>query len=213
LPLKFSRVDPLSFSDHFHLERNDVCYYLGEYTARQGYTFSPTNRLILNLKKKPTAKSSELYWKQQAISEAARALRAVLASDANLDKLRHATLIPIPPSSMLGDPLYDDRVTKVLREMGAGLNLDIRELVKQRHSMVPVHRCEDRPRPEDLVGNYTIDEELAEPAPQAAWIFDDLLVAGSHFKAVQRVLCGRFPGIPTIGVFVARRVPETDELL
>jgi len=163
------------------------------------------------LKKKPTATAGELYYKQQAIFKAAGTLRVTLAAQPNLERLLRATLIPIPPSAICGDPRYDDRMTRVLCEMGAGLDLDIRELVKQRWSMTPVHECEDRPRPEDLIDNYYVDEDLADPPPAVAWIFDDLLTAGSHFKAVQSVLCARFPGLPTIGIFIARRVPESDD--
>lgn len=212
MPLKFSRVDPLSFSDHAHLEQNDVCYYLGEYTARRGFLFSFTNDLISNLKKRPTSKPAVLSHKYQAISRVADALRETLNSDANHEKLIRATLVPVPPSAVPGDPFYDDRMTRVLNELGIGLGLDIRELVKQCRSITPVHECENRPTPDDLCENYYIDEDLAEPAPRNVWIFDDVLVAGSHFKAIQRILCKRFPGLITIGIFVARRVPETDDL-
>jgi hypothetical protein len=53
---------------------------------------------------------------------------------------------------------------------------------------------------------------VAEPTPTRIWIFDDVLTAGCHFKTVQRVVQERFPGVPTAGFFVARRVPESDDL-
>ena len=62
----------------------------------------------------------------------------------------------------------------------------------------------------ELIENYYIDEDQAEPEPTAIWIFDDVLTAGSHFKAMQHVLTERFPGVTTAGFFVARRVPESD---
>ena len=210
MSLTFSRIDPLSFSDHYHLDHDDTCYYMGEYTARRGYAFSPTNRLINNLKKKPTAKSSELYWKEQAITIVGNALREVLNSEANRQKLRAATLVPTPPSAIRGDPLYDDRMMRILRIVGYSFDLDIRELVKQHRSVPPVHETDDRPSPTDLIENYYIEESLVEPTPNQVWIFDDLITAGSHYKAVQRVLRNRFPNLPTLGIFVARRVPETD---
>jgi len=37
-------------------------------------------------------------------------------------------------------------------------------------------------------------------------ILDDVLTAGTHFRAMQTVLSDRFPGVPIIGLFVARRV-------
>lgn len=59
---------------------------------------------------------------------------------------------------------------------------------------------------EELVGLYEVDEGLAEPAPETITLFDDLLRSGAHFKAAQRVLAGRFPGVAMVGVFLARVV-------
>src|SRR5665213_169009 len=51
LPVRLSRIDDLTRSDHTFIETDDQCLYLGEYTARKGYQFSETNNLIFNLKK------------------------------------------------------------------------------------------------------------------------------------------------------------------
>jgi hypothetical protein len=213
LSLKFSKIDPLSFSDHASLAPDDVCYHLGEYTARRGYSFSPTNQLIINLKKKPSeSNSNELYYKSVAISTIAWKFTEILTSEANKAKLKAATLVPVPPSANPGDPLHDDRMMRVLNGMGAGLTLDIRELVKQHHSVPPAHECESRPSIADLMANYYIDETRAEPEPKFIWIFDDVLTAGNHYKAMQGILQQRYPGIRTSGFFVARRVPEPEDL-
>jgi hypothetical protein len=210
LPLKLSKIDSLSLADHFNLDASDSCYHLGEYTARKGYNFSETNNLLLNLKKKPTAKASELRYKETAIHHVAAALRAALNSAANRDHLRASTLVPTPPSCIADHPLYDDRMIRVLREMGRGLNLDIRELVKQRRSLTPSHECDARPSVHDLMENYYIDEDLALPTPHGIWVFDDLITVGTHYKAMQRTLAQRFPDVHILGIFVARRVPEAD---
>jgi hypothetical protein len=60
--------------------------------------------------------------------------------------------------------------------------------------------------------NYYVDETCADPAPTFIWIFDDVLTAGNHYKAMQAVLQTRYPGIRTVGFFVARRVPEPVDL-
>lgn len=209
MSLKFSKIDSLSFGDHRSLSGDDICYHLGEYTARRGFSFSATNQLIENLKKKPhESNAGELWHKQRAIETVAQAFRAVLNSDANREKLRAVTLVPIPPSCVRGEPGYDDRMTKVLREMGYGLGLDVRELVRQHRTVPPAHECEVRPTVEEIIQNYYIDENLTDPQPRGVWIFDDVLTAGSHYKAVQAVIRQRFPGAITAGFFVARRVPE-----
>lgn len=50
-PQRLTKIDDLTRPDHFYLTPEDACYFLGEYTARKGYAFSPTNQLVLNFKK------------------------------------------------------------------------------------------------------------------------------------------------------------------
>lgn len=82
-------------------------------------------------------------------------LRTTLAVGSNEGWLKAATLIPVPPSKIEGDPLYDDRIFRV--------------------------------------------------------VFDDLLTTGAHFKAMKSALMERFAAAKITGVFLARRVPETDD--
>jgi hypothetical protein len=79
LPTRLSKIDELTRPDHTFLEAGDDCYYLGEYTARAGYTFSATNDVIQNLKKPMDRKGGpEWKWKSWAIDQAAKMLREVL---------------------------------------------------------------------------------------------------------------------------------------
>jgi len=121
-------------------------------------------------------------------------------------------LVPIPPSKVKDDPLYDDRMLRMLRKLGHSLEVDIRELILQRESMVAAHENEDRPSLEELFRNYYIDETIAEPPPKAVALFDDLLTAGAHFKAAQAQIKTRYPGVHTVGIFIARRVPRTIDI-
>ena len=43
-------------------------------------------------------------------------------------------------------------------------------------------------------------------------VVDDVLTTGAHFKAAAALLQRRFPGVALVGVFLARRVPETDDI-
>jgi hypothetical protein len=213
LPVRLSKVDALILAnqDHYYLNADDQCYFIGEYTARRGFKFSETNNLIYNLKKSPQFRgTNQWYWKERAIAQAGATLRMVLTGT-NEGWLRQTVLVPVPPSKIAEDPLYDDRILRVLRVLGQGLNLDIRELVLQRENMLAAHEREDRPSPEEIAQNYYINEERREPAPASIGVFDDLLTSGSHFKAMQAVLRRQFPDVPITGIFVARRVPETDD--
>ena len=203
---RFTRIDDLSRPDHWHLAEGDACYFLGEYTARQGYAYSDTNQLIINLKK-PMDRRDRPEWryKQEAIRQAAEAFRKGLNPEA-LDRL---TFVPIPPSKAKGHPLHDDRLTRMLHAIRPQPPLDIRELIVQTESTEAAHGLEDRPWPEEIEALYEVDESLTAPPPQAMAVVDDILTTGAHFRAAHAVLSTRFPTATVVGLFIARRVPNT----
>jgi hypothetical protein len=118
----------------------------------------------------------------------------------------------VPPSKARSDPDYDDRLLCVLRQLAPDLDVDVRELVLQRATIRATHESAARPRPEELYANYHIDESVVDPTPQSIAVFDDLLTTGSHFRAMAMLLSERFPGVPIVGLFVARRVPDTTDV-
>ncbi len=147
----------------------------------------------------------EWWHKEKAIRDSANMLRTAICAH-DREWLESATLIPVPPSKARGHPEYDDRICQVLRLMGS--QLDIRELIIQRESMAACHVSKDRPTPQQLMANYEVDEELVEPTPDHVIVVDDLLVAGSHFKAIQWLLQPRYNDVPICGLFIARRFLE-----
>ena len=111
-PQRLTKIDDLIRPDHSYLTDADSCYFLGEYTARKGYAFSPGNNLVLNFKKSvATRGTAQWQHKERAIQEIAAAFRSALPEKF----LSTATLVPIPPSKAKTDPLYDDRMTRMLR--------------------------------------------------------------------------------------------------
>jgi hypothetical protein len=130
-PQRLTKIDDLARPDHFYLTPADECYFLGEYTARKGYAFSATNQLILNFKKSMDKRGTAQWrYKERAIDEAAAAFRVAL----NKEWLDSATLVPVPPSKSKNDPLYDDRLVRMVRGIRGQPALDVRELVLQRAS-------------------------------------------------------------------------------
>lgn len=208
-PHNLTAIDQLTRPDHSYLTDQDHCFFLGEYTARKGYAYSETNSLILNLKK-PMDRRGRPEWvhKRRAILTAAKALRNAIHDD----WLRTATFVPIPPSKAKADPMHDDRITAMIARIDTANPVDCRELIVQSASTAAAHESDDRPGPGDIEALYTIDEALAAPPPTKIMIVDDVLTTGSHFKAAQAVLAARFPGIPIVGCFVARRVPEAIDI-
>ena len=98
MPLRLSRIDDLTRTDHSYLSAGDECFYLREYNARKGYQFSPTNQLIFNLKK-PMERRGMPDWphKRRAIETAGKEMRAAIDA-LNATWLSVATLVPMPPS-------------------------------------------------------------------------------------------------------------------
>lgn len=206
---RFTEIDDLTRPDHWHLTPEDRCFFLEEYTARAGYAFSETNSLILNFKKSPEKRGRpEWRYKEEAIRKVAGMFRNALSRD----WLATVTLVPIPPSKAKGDPLHDDRMLRMLQRVGHELVIDLRELILQRKSTAAVHESGNRPSPNELARNYCIDESIAEPPPKTVALFDDLLTAGAHFKAAQTVIKTRYPDVPTVGIFIARRAPRASDV-
>lgn len=205
MPIRLTKIDELTRPDHTFIEPEDECFYVGEYNARRGFGFSEINRLIINLQKPMDRRElPEWRYKEAAIVTCGRMFREGL----NEDWLSTATLVPMPSSNTHDDPDYDDRLPRILQELARGRQLDIRELVVMTRNVAQSHLAEERVSIEELIESMGIDETLAEPPPRTIGIFDDVLTTGRHFRAVQSVLRRRFPGVPTVGVFVARRVPE-----
>jgi len=154
LPIRLSRIDDLTRLDHTFIEAEDECLYLGEYTARKGYQFSETNHLIFNLKK-PMDRRGQPGWpyKRRAIETAGRQMREALDA-LNPQWLSTATLISMPPSKVKSDPMYDDRLIQMLQVLGAGLQLDVREMIAQRESTEAAHSTELRPRVDELCEEF-----------------------------------------------------------
>lgn len=204
MPTRLSKIDDLTRPDHTFLDAGDICYYLGEYTARAGFAFSETNDLIQNLKK-PMERRTRPEWRYKtwAIERSAQMLREALPDD----WYPHVTFVPVPPSKMRDHADYDDRLLQILQKVGEGTRIDIRELIVMTESIDPAHLKDDRRSVRELTQRMRLERSLANPPPGAICIFDDVLTTGAHFKAAETILRIQFPEIPLAGLFLARRAP------
>jgi hypothetical protein len=204
---KLTVIDDLLRRDHYYLTADDEVAFFGEYTARKGYAHSDTNQLIINLKKKPNKRGlPEWKYKEQAIQRASDIIRG--GFDLNKLLADGVVIVPMPPSKARGHPLHDDRMLRVA--LGVHPALQVRELLRCKLSMDASHESDVRPKPPELAANMEIDEGKADPPPTTILLLDDVLTTGAHFVAAKQVLRGRFPAADVLGVFVARRLPETD---
>ncbi|WP_155294014.1 hypothetical protein [Rhizobium rhizogenes] len=202
---KLTRLDATLIDQHTKLTFDDEVYFWREYTSGRNYTFGPGNDLISNLKKKPSqASAGELYHKDRVINESSNFFRGAI----NPNWLADATLVPIPGSKAANHPDYDNRMTRIIQGIRPAPPLDIRELIVLGQSMNAAHEAVpgERPSVEDLLEAYSLNEGLLNPAPRQIGLFDDVLTAGVHYRACLILLRRKFPDIPIVGFFIARRV-------
>jgi hypothetical protein len=164
LTVRFRKIDDQNRGHHSYLTADDECLFLLEYTSGQDYSFSATNSLISNLKKKPSLAGTGQYrYKLETIHACGVALGEAITPK----WLAVGTLVPVPPSKVRGDPEYDDRILKICQAIPAARAVDIREIVIQTRSLPAAHESGQRPTIDDLLAVYRIDESKAAPAPKS----------------------------------------------
>jgi hypothetical protein len=210
-PTRLTKIDPLTRLDHNHLIDSDECYFLGEYTARRGFSHSTTNNLIINFKK-PMDRQGTPQWphKGARIMQAAQALHSAIREG----DLNRMTFVPVPPSKSKTDPMYDDRMMRMLLILSNlivttnGYPLDVKEIVSQNQSCSAAHDGGPRPSPADLISRYSLDRSMLTSVRPIVVICDDVLTTGSHFRAMHNILHPHCSGARFMGLFLARRAPE-----
>jgi hypothetical protein len=206
-----TEIDDLHRDDHWHLTKQDQCYFLREYIAGGGYQAGETNQLIFNLKKTPDRRGKpEWRYKEQAIRTAGQELRVAFLSG-GAKWLDGAVVVPMPPSKAKGDAAYDDRVARIAHVMCEGTRATVRELLVQQVSTDAVHLQDQTRDVAALADNFDVDGACCEPPPTKIAVLDDVLTTGAHFCAAKRVLRARFPSAHIIGLFVARRAIVQEE--
>ncbi|NOX95071.1 MAG: hypothetical protein GXP04_08230 [Alphaproteobacteria bacterium] len=202
---RLQQIDELTRSDHHFISDQDDCYFLGEYTARRDWSFSPTNSAIKNFKILPTAPSKRQHWKKKAIIAFAGALNRIIGKAGCEDW----TFVPVPSSKLPEHPDYDSRLLVTLFKAFKLFDPDIRQIVKQNGNRVSQHVDVNTVRSPDNF-DYYIDETLSEPAPERITIFDDMITSGASYIAMKRILSSRFPNAEIRGLFLSRCVHEAD---
>jgi predicted amidophosphoribosyltransferase len=215
LPERLSWLDEARRGEHRFVRLSDHCLYFGEFHAGGGWAAGPTNDLIIDFKRSPSAiaassKSRVVQrFKEQALATVAEALRRQFGRAA-IETL--ITFVPIPPSKLPGEPDHCDRLQRTLQLAFEGLDVDIRPLVRQRASSAADHRSRGRRmRFGELLGITELDaEQLERPLRPLVALFDDVVTSGKHLAVAQLRIRERFPDQAIIAVLIARRVRKED---
>ena len=216
MPLVLKQVDDDVRGDHYYLPADAQCYYWGEYTPYentrgQRADFSPTNRLVSNLKKKMNRRGeADWRYKSQAITKCGAAFGLMWDRQ---QLLQPGTMfVPMPPSRARGDTAYDPRIMDILNIINRpNRSIDIRDCLSFDGRYAASHDSNDRPDPDALYEALQFDENAGRrrDLPGTVILFDDMLTTGAHFIAASRKISGVFPNVPIIGHFIARRLLPT----
>lgn len=196
----WNRIDQLDRHRPRHLEPNDFCYYAREYTPGGGWQASDANQLILNFKKSPDKKGTgEWRWKDQAAKQFAEELSAIIPAG--------ACVAPIPTSKPSGHPNHDERFYMMLGYLHRlKPQLHIEEPIVRNTACQAQHDGGPRSIQECL---RTLRWQGFNTVPsQGLFFVDDVITAGTSFKACQRLLWDHHPTLGVGGLFWARTVRE-----
>ncbi len=201
------RIDELTRRDHYFLGSEETCFYFGEYSARNGRSFGPTNELIHHLFQ-PVNQSGPGpdIRKERAIRQCARMLKAAF-EPAELEAI---TFVPLPQARPRDHPAYDNRIRRMLRSITEGM--DVRELLE----LAPVREMGGsvaaRTGPDVLYANMQVVQRLLDPKPRSLFLVSDMLTTGAQFVAAKRHLAHWLPDVPVYGLFIARKLLDTDPI-
>jgi len=177
------------------------------YTVHRGFDYSETNNLISNFKKKPNSSSLILRYKTLAIERfAAESCKLFCYTSALQHKF---SLVPVPPSKLINNPEFDDRVDRVARRVASlCTNVTYRPLLKGIKNRDPAHKSNEYRSMETIYESISIDSQLVSQYQPGTIlvIFDDVTTSGASFEASRLHLQKTFPGEKIIGVIWAKAV-------
>jgi hypothetical protein len=198
--MRFLKIDELTVGDHFNLDiQHDTCWYMFNYTSKAGYSHSEINSLIINLKKDINRRGTPEYqYKMQAIAKIAGYFSEI--------ECKRVTFVPMPPSKIKTDPLYDDRMVRVLQTaFQNNPEADIRELLIRTTNRTPAHLSDQKRSINQIEQSLAIDQSLTTNIRGTIFLVDDVLTTGASFIAAKRTILRVLPKIHVVGLFVSRR--------
>lgn len=203
-PLLLKQLDEASIGKYKFLNPNDEIYYLGEYTTGKGYSYSKWNDLISNYKKERKEVATKQH-KEKAIKLTAAMFRSTLYHTKGIaEREKNAIFVPVPPSIGRNEDDYDDRNFEMLQLFAPKDR--IIKAITQKKSRKALHKMRDLRDVNSLQENYEIAQEVRNLTFNEIWLFDDVLTAGTHFRAICNLLAPNFPKIRIVGFYITRSI-------
>jgi len=188
------------------LTPKDRCFYARDYASGKDYSYSEANSLIKNFKKSVSKRgTSEWHYKEQAIKQFANELFTWLG---DLDE--EFFIAAIPPSKRRDDPEFDSRLDTMLTEFERQCQkAHVVRPVERATSMLPAHISgSHRPTVEEAY--ESLSWTPLSPPPTTLVLVDDVITAGTTYKACQRLIEENAPELKVYGVFWARTIWPDD---
>jgi predicted amidophosphoribosyltransferase len=191
----------------FHCpEHTDLgLYYARTYTIGQGYRYSSTNQLVLNLKISPNQPADRLVYKNRAIVQCAREVAEFFTQSVNPDL--PIILVPMPPSKTRSHPEYDDRMEQVAQQVDQRCsNVMWAPLLETIINSESYHTRSEIRDPDDLYRLMSVqsNQTVLYNAEAHIVLIDDILTSGLHFSVARRHLLEHFENAPIHGIFWAK---------
>ena len=188
----------------YFIDDEDKCVYAREHHPG-GYEVSESNRLIFNYKKPVSRRGLyEYQYKIASIKQFAREISLLKFPP-------HTCLIPVPPSKVKDNPEHDDRLIKTLQEYKR-LNPEIAilDIININHDIPSSHAEGGHRNPNEILPFLQLTA-TPEINSKFAFIVDDVVTTGGHFKACQMLLKENYPEVSFYGLFWALHVFSDDE--
>jgi predicted amidophosphoribosyltransferase len=163
------------------------------------------------------AHPERLRYKDAAISkfgsDLASALPEIFSEIGGSEK---AAFVPVPPSASKSSPEYDNRLVRILKETGMCIHfceINIREAVILNGDYMASHKSGNfRISLNELMGIMRFVEGQSLSDFEHIFIFDDVITAGTHYKAVKNILLRHGCAEKDIyGLFLARTIDPKDD--
>jgi predicted amidophosphoribosyltransferase len=196
------KIDELFRPQHRYLTDEDECFYFLTYHSYHRHGRTPENVLIMDFKIDMDKKGTAMW---QAKINATNTISQMLENSLPEISTPESLFVPMPPSKIKIDPLYDDRICAVLRNFcNKQAKSDLRELISIKRSWVASHKSSKKYTPQEFLENLTIDKKQCEEKKTDIILMDDVLSTGAQFKACQQLLKTEFPNSTIKGLFIAR---------